>query len=238
MYVTQRTYIERMAIKYGMDKSKRVDTPIPAGTSMVDNAGLPLDDDKPFRQIVGSLLYCAMSTRPDIVHAVAQLSRHLSTPHQLHMFMAKRTVAYLLHTKEVGITVWTNLLEIQAPSLVTLSSTAAEYVGACLGAQHGMHLDNLMNELGLKDNGKTVTLYLNNQSDIAIGSNQSSVQSTKHLALRFYFLRDLVRAGKFKLVYLPTNVMPADVLIMHVTGDKLRVAMCFMGMGGYCGFCP
>ncbi|RHZ15115.1 hypothetical protein DYB31_012317, partial [Aphanomyces astaci] len=103
MYVTQRTYIERMAIKYGMDKSKRVDTPIPADTSMVDNAGLPLDDDKPFRQIAGSLLYCAMSTRPDIVDAVAQLSRHLSTPHQLHMFMAKRTVAYLLHTKEVGI---------------------------------------------------------------------------------------------------------------------------------------
>ncbi|RQM30661.1 hypothetical protein B5M09_013538, partial [Aphanomyces astaci] len=40
MYVTQRTYIERKAIKYGMEKSKRVDTPIPAGTSMVDNAGL------------------------------------------------------------------------------------------------------------------------------------------------------------------------------------------------------
>ncbi|RLO05354.1 hypothetical protein DYB28_001161, partial [Aphanomyces astaci] len=39
MYVTQRTYIERMAIKYGIDKSNRVDTPIPAGTSMVDNAG-------------------------------------------------------------------------------------------------------------------------------------------------------------------------------------------------------
>ncbi|RHY09589.1 hypothetical protein DYB36_014087, partial [Aphanomyces astaci] len=30
MYVTLRTYIERMAIKYGMDKSKRVDTSIPA----------------------------------------------------------------------------------------------------------------------------------------------------------------------------------------------------------------
>ncbi|ETV82808.1 hypothetical protein H257_04589 [Aphanomyces astaci] len=224
---------------------------------MTEDAGLPLDDDKPFRQIVGSLLYCAMSTRPDIVHAVTQLSRHLSTPHYMHMLMAKRTVAYLLHTKDIGITYhgqpagsseligfsdsswaddrstglstcgylwmlacgpisWRSKLQ----ALVTLSSTEAEYVGACLGAQHGMHLDNLMNELGLKANGKTVTLYLDNQSAIAIGSNQSSVQRTKHLALRFYFLRDLVRAGKFKLTYLPTNIMPADVFTKHTASPN------------------
>jgi hypothetical protein len=275
MYVTQTTYIERMAIKYGMDKSKRVDTPIPAGTSMTEDPGIQLDDDKPYRQIVGSLLYCAMSTRPDIVHAVTQLSRHLSAPHQLHMHMARRTVAYLMHTKNVGISYhgqpegsqeligfsdsswaddrstgrstcgylwmyacgpisWRSKLQ----AIVTMSSTEAEYVGACLSAQHGMHLDNLLDEVDMKDNTKSVTLYLDNQSAIAIGSNQASIQRTKHLALRFYFLRDLVRAGKFTLTYLPTNIMPADVFTKHATGDKLRTAMRFMGMGGYCGFCP
>ncbi|RQM24692.1 hypothetical protein B5M09_013044, partial [Aphanomyces astaci] len=35
----------------------------------------------------------------EIVHAVTQLSLHLTQPHQLHVHMARRVVAYLLHTK-------------------------------------------------------------------------------------------------------------------------------------------
>ncbi|RHZ06782.1 hypothetical protein DYB31_009799 [Aphanomyces astaci] len=72
----------------------------------------------------------------------------------------------------------------------------------------------------------------------AIGSNQASIQRTKHLALHFYFLWDLVKSRKFTLTHLPTNVMPADVFTKHVPKDKLKAAMAFMGMGGCCGFCP
>ncbi|KAF0730298.1 hypothetical protein Ae201684P_013148 [Aphanomyces euteiches] len=229
--ITQTAYIERMATKYGLQNSKPVETPIPAGTNLMDDTGPLLDDDKLYRKIVGSLLYCAMATRPDIAHSVAQLSRYLSAPRQLHMLMAKRTVAYLFHTKNDGISFhgqpqgsseligfsdsddrttgrstcgyvwmlgcgpisWHSKLQ----SIVTLTSTEAEYVGACLATQHGMHLSNLLAELGVQSNG-VITLYLDNQSSIAIGSNQSSIQRTKHLALRFYFLRDLVRTGAFK----------------------------------------
>ncbi|KAH9148215.1 hypothetical protein LEN26_004562 [Aphanomyces euteiches] len=102
--VTQETYIQRMAIKYGLENSKRVDTPIPAGSNLTEDVGVPLDDNNLYRQIVGSILYCAMTTRPDVVHAITQLSRHLSSPHQLHLLMARRVVVYLLHTKQVGIT--------------------------------------------------------------------------------------------------------------------------------------
>ncbi|RLO06428.1 hypothetical protein DYB28_005861, partial [Aphanomyces astaci] len=66
----------------------------------------------------------------------------------------------------------------------------------------------------------------------AIGSNQASIQRTKHLALHFYFLWDLVKSRKFTLTHLPTNVMPADVFTKHVPKDKLKAAMAFMGMGG------
>ncbi|KAF0722393.1 hypothetical protein Ae201684P_019587 [Aphanomyces euteiches] len=122
-------------------------------------------------------------------------------------------------------------------AIVTLSMVEAEYIGACLCAQHGMHLLNLLKEIVDYSDGAT-TLYLDNQSAIAIGSNQASIQRTIHLALRFYFLRDLVRAGTFKLTYMPTNVMPADIFTKHVPKDKLQAAIRFMGMGGCCGFCP
>ncbi|KAH9110641.1 hypothetical protein AeMF1_014629 [Aphanomyces euteiches] len=274
MEILQTTYIERMAAKYGLTDAKPVDTPIPPGTCLTEDVGLELEDDKPYRRIVGSLLYCAMATRPDIVHAVNQLSRHLSKPHQIHMNMARRVITYLLHTRNVGLSYngayngsdkligfsdsswaddrttgkstcgylwmvtggaisWRSKLR----AIVTLSTAEAEYIGACLCAQHGMHLLNLLKEIVDYSDGAT-TLYLDNQSAIAIGSNQASIQRTKHLALRFYFLRDLVRAGTFKLTYMPTNVMPADIFTKHVPKDKLQAAIRFMGMGGCCGFCP
>ncbi|KAH9182937.1 hypothetical protein AeNC1_015087 [Aphanomyces euteiches] len=102
MDVLQTTYIERMATKYGMQDAKPVDTPIPPGLNLTEDVGARIDN-KPYRRIVGSLLYCGMATRPDIVHAFTQLSRHLTQPHQLHMQMAKRVVAYLLHTKDIGL---------------------------------------------------------------------------------------------------------------------------------------
>ncbi|KAH9164592.1 hypothetical protein AeNC1_018657, partial [Aphanomyces euteiches] len=102
MDVLQTTYIARMATKYGMQDAKPVDTPIPPGSNLTEDVGTRIDN-KPYRRIVGSLLYCAMATRLDIVHAVTQLSRHLTQPHQLHMQMAKRVVVYLLHTKDIGL---------------------------------------------------------------------------------------------------------------------------------------
>ncbi|KAH9151603.1 hypothetical protein AeRB84_005817 [Aphanomyces euteiches] len=86
MDVLQTTYIERMATKYGMQDAKPVDTPIPPGLNLTEDVGARIDN-KPYRRIVGSLLYCGMATRPDI----------------LHMQMAKRVVAYLLHTKDIGL---------------------------------------------------------------------------------------------------------------------------------------
>ncbi|KAH9118074.1 hypothetical protein AeMF1_008606, partial [Aphanomyces euteiches] len=86
MDVLQTTYIARMATKYGMQDAKPVDTPIPPGSNLTEDVGTRIDN-KPYRRIVGSLLYCAMATRLDI----------------LHMQMAKRVVVYLLHTKDIGL---------------------------------------------------------------------------------------------------------------------------------------
>ncbi|ETV79833.1 hypothetical protein H257_07049 [Aphanomyces astaci] len=51
-------------------------------------------------------------------------------------------------------------------------------------------------------------------------TRERPVQRTKHLALHFYFLWDLVKSRKFTLTHLPTNVMPADVFTKHVPKDN------------------
>ena len=56
-----------------------------------------------YRAIVGSLLYCAVTVRPDISYAVGMLSRALNCPTARLLDEAKRVLQYLLSTKELGI---------------------------------------------------------------------------------------------------------------------------------------
>ena len=58
-----------------------------------------------YRAIVGSLLWIARCTRPDIMHTVCQLSRFMQNPGYQHMQRAKRAVQYLAGTRNRGI-VW------------------------------------------------------------------------------------------------------------------------------------
>ena len=58
---------------------------------------------KPYRNLVGSLLYSAIWTRPDIAYAVSACSRYLENPGWNHWNAAKRILRYMKETKSIGI---------------------------------------------------------------------------------------------------------------------------------------
>ena len=58
----------------------------------------PKMENRPYRSLVGSLLYVATGTRPDIAFAVCQLSRHLEKPSEEHWNTAIRVLRYLKST--------------------------------------------------------------------------------------------------------------------------------------------
>ena len=59
--------------------------------------------NRPYRSLVGSLLYVATGTRPDIAYAVCQLSLHLEFSHEEHCNAAIRALRYLKTTPSKGI---------------------------------------------------------------------------------------------------------------------------------------
>ena len=48
-----------------------------------------------YQRKIGSILYAAISTRPDIAFAAARLSRHNCRPGKIHQDAANRVVQYL-----------------------------------------------------------------------------------------------------------------------------------------------
>jgi hypothetical protein len=58
----------------------------------------------PYRQAIGSLMYLAVATRPDIAFAVSILSRFLNDPGDAHWEAVKRIFRYLKSTRDLQLT--------------------------------------------------------------------------------------------------------------------------------------
>ena len=66
-------------------------------------------------------------------------------------------------------------------------------------------------------------LFQDNMSTIALaGKGQSTAERTRHIAIRFFFVKDRVDAGEIVIEYLPTEEMVADILTKPLQGDLFR----------------
>ena len=56
-----------------------------------------------YRQLVGSIMFLAVSSRPDIAFATKELSRHLNNPGEVHVQAALRVLRYLKGTASYAL---------------------------------------------------------------------------------------------------------------------------------------
>jgi hypothetical protein len=79
--------------------------PMDPAISLQWGVGLPMQaDESLYPQLVGCLMHIAMSTRPDIAHAVGTLARYTKAPMQVHWLAALQVLRYLRGTASHGIT--------------------------------------------------------------------------------------------------------------------------------------
>ena len=102
--ISQSACITRMVDKFNQNDSKPVWNPSVQGQFLSKTTQKdPKMANRPYRSLVGSLLYVATGTRPDIAFAVCQLSRHLEQPSEEHWKAAIRVLRYLKTTIDNGI---------------------------------------------------------------------------------------------------------------------------------------
>lgn len=110
MRLTQKRFIIDLLTKFGMKESKAVATPIESNTMLTKNMKPQTEEErtdmenKPYRELIGGLIYLANATRPDLAFASSALSRFRADPGPMHWKLAKRMLRYLRETMEYGIT--------------------------------------------------------------------------------------------------------------------------------------
>lgn len=110
------------------------------------------------------------------------------------------------------------------------SSTVAEFIAAHTVAKEVMWARNFLEELGYAQTRPT-TIFEDNQSTIALIMKDGNGNRTKHIAMRYYFIKELVKQDTVRIEYLPTEDMTSDILTKP-TGPTLftRLRSKLLGM--------
>lgn len=92
---------------------------------------------------------------------------------------------------------------------VAMSTTEAEYVAASESAKEAIWLQRLMCEVG-SGKIKPVHLLCDNQSAIQFVKNPEFHQKTKHIDVRYHFIRECQASGEISISYIETQKQMAD----------------------------
>ena len=112
-------------------------------------------------------------------------------------------------------------------SLVTLSSTEAEYISLSEAGKEIKWFKMLLEDFNCQQT-EPIIVNEDNQSCIRLASDEKSVNRSKHIDIKFHFIRDMVANNEIKLVYCPTEDMVADVLTKPIATNKYNSICCKM----------
>lgn len=71
-----------------------------------------------------------------------------------------------------------------------------------------------------RDGVQSNTIFCDNQSAIAQIVNQKNHERSKHIDIRYHFVRDLAADSLVKLIYLPTEDMIADIMTKPLARER------------------
>ena len=225
------------------------------------------DEEKvyPYREAIGSLIFAATCTRPEIAYAVNQAAQFSNSPKQQHWMAVKRILAYLRGTIDHGIRyggvenkkqliVYTDadfaaniddrrstsgvLLMLNGGPIawsshrqkcVSLSTTESEYVAAASGSKEIIWMRRLLGDIDWKQPNPT-PLLCDNQSAIRLVRNPKLHQRTKHIDVKYHFIRTLQDDRTIDATYVNTE---AQLLIYSPRVWKARDSAVYEAVSGW-----
>jgi hypothetical protein len=104
--LTQERYIEAILKKHGLENANKVAVPMDPKIRFekAESSTDPRDKSNAYASLIGSLMFAAVATRPDIAFPVFRLAAYTADPSLQHWTAAKKILRYLAGTKQEGIT--------------------------------------------------------------------------------------------------------------------------------------
>ena len=135
----------------------------------------------------------------------------------------KSTSGYLM-TFAGGAVSWQSRLQ----KCVALSTTEAEYIAVAEANKEMLWMKCFVQELSFKQ--QRYVIYYDNQSVIHLGKNDSFHSRTKHIDVRYHWLRDALNDKLFELEKIHTDHNGSDMLTKNLPRSKIEFCRSTVGM--------
>jgi hypothetical protein len=104
---------------------------------------------------------------------------------------------------------------------VALSTAEAEYIAVCMAVREAVWLRKLLAGLFGQMLDPTV-IHCDNQSCVKLSENPVSHDRSKHVEIKYHYIRDMVQRKAVLVQYLPTDEQIADVLTKPLAKSKFE----------------
>ncbi|KAG8474528.1 hypothetical protein CXB51_031383 [Gossypium anomalum] len=195
------------------ESAKPVSTPL-AAHFRLSLALSPQSDDEIeymshvlYSSAVRSLMYAMVCSRLDLSYAVSAVSRYMANPGKEHWKAVQWILRYLRGTTDVclqfgrtrdGVIGYVDAyfagdLDRRRSLIVALSTTKAEYMAITEACNEAIWLKGLFSELN--EDLQISTVFCDSQSAIFLTKDQIFHERTKHIDVRYHFVRDIIARG-------------------------------------------
>ena len=108
--LSQGAFVKTIVGRFNLEDANPVTTPMDPSVRLSKDQCPKTDEEKedmadvPYRELIGSLMYASVATRPDVAHAITALSQFLENPGRVHWQAGLRVLRYLKGTADYALT--------------------------------------------------------------------------------------------------------------------------------------
>ncbi|POM59448.1 mitochondrial protein [Phytophthora palmivora] len=241
--ISQRAYTESIINRFGQENAKPSVTPLDRIVHLTKTDEPKSDDvkakmkSKPYRSLVGSLMYLACGIRPDIAVAAkdvaitydgctgAELTAN-SDADWAGNRDDKRSVSGVMLMICGAPVVWRSTFQ----NTVALSSTETDYTALSDCIKEVVWMRRLLKDIGAEQHGPTA-IYEDNQGAMALAKNVSYQARTKHIDIRYHIIREKIASGEVELTFEESKNQLADFLTKGLSTKTLRFLLMRSNVG-------
>ena len=111
-----------------------------------------------------------------------------------------------------------------------MSSTESEYIVQTHAAKEAIWLKNFLDEVNIVQ-GATIEIHCDNQGAIALAKDNKFHSRTKHIDLRYHFVREAVEEERIVVGYIPSEDNVVDIFTKALPRPKFVQFMGRLGLG-------